>query len=314
MDETTIQSKATPKDFFLWAGAMLSLYISIYSLVTLLFSYIEYAFPDPVIAYYSDPYSGTIRFAMASLIVLFPTYVILMQIIRKGSIADPSRQTIWVRRWALYLILFVAGASLAGDLIALLNTFLGGEITMRFVLKVAVVFLVAGGFFLHFLADLRGYWLTNPGRSKMVAYGALIVVLATIVGGFFIIGSPMSARQYQADEQKTQDLSSIQWQVIDYWQAKQKLPAAISDLNNPLSGFTVPTDKETGAAYGYEATGATSFKLCATFNKSSRGLPSQAVVAPKPMGVMDDNWQHGEGKQCFDRTIDPERYPPYNKN
>jgi hypothetical protein len=28
---------------------------------------------------------------------------------------------------------------------------------------------------------------------------------------------------------------------------------------------------------------------------------------------IQDNWQHGAGQQCFDRTIDPQRYPPFQK-
>lgn len=67
MDKPTV----TPKDFFLWAGAMLSLYISVFTFVSLLFSYIDYAFPDPL-EYYIDPYSSGMRASIAALIVLFP--------------------------------------------------------------------------------------------------------------------------------------------------------------------------------------------------------------------------------------------------
>lgn len=315
MEQTTMQAKATPKDFFLWAGAMVALYVSVFSLITLLFQYIDYAFPDVVsqYSYYNDPYSGTIRFAMASLIVLFPTYVILMQIIRREALKDSSRLTIWVRRWALYLALFIAGASIAGDLVVLLNTFLGGEITSRFVLKVVVVFLIAGGFFMHFLADLREYWFKNPGRSKMVAYGVTGLVFATVVGGFFIIGSPTTARLYTADQLKVQDLSTIQWQIVNFWQAKQKLPTNLSEVADPISGFSIPVDKQTGAAYTYEVMGATTFKLCATFNKASRDERILSSTVERPMGVEGDNWQHGEGEQCFTRTIDKDRYPAISK-
>lgn len=315
MEHTTMQAKATPKDFFLWAGAMLALYVSVFSLITLLFQYIDYAFPDAVSSYtyYGDPYSGAIRFAMSSLIVLFPTYVILMQIIRREAQADPSRLTVWVRRWALYLALFIAGASMVGDLVVLLNTFLGGEITSRFVLKVAVIFLIAGGFFLHFLADLKGYWFENPSRSKMVAYGAVVLVLASVVGGFFIIGSPTTARLYNADQLKVQDLNSIQWQVVNFWQTKQKLPSTLADVADPISGFSVPVDRQTGASYKYEATGPTTFKLCAIFNLPSRDNKGASSMVERPVGVEGDNWQHGEGEQCFTRTIDPERYPAIKK-
>src|SRR3989344_4870795 len=128
--------KVTPKDFFLWAGAMIALYGSVISFMTLLFQYINYAYPDPLTYYYSDPYSGSMRFAMASLIVLVPLTVVLMRVIRNDIARVAEKADLWVRRWALVLTVFVAGATVVGDLIALVNTFLGGDLTTRFVLKV----------------------------------------------------------------------------------------------------------------------------------------------------------------------------------
>ena len=160
MEMTTTKPRVTPKDFFLWVGAMAALYASVVSFITLLFHYIDYAFPDPALEsyYYADPYSGPIRFAIASLIVLFPLFLVLMRLIRRDITREPLRAEIWIRRWVLYLTLFVAGITIAVDLITLINTFLGGDLTTRFVLKILVVFLIVGAGFLHFLADLRGYW------------------------------------------------------------------------------------------------------------------------------------------------------------
>ena len=65
--------KATPKDVFLWLGAMISLYASAISFLGLLFAYVNYLFPDVTQGYYYDeyydPYSGAVRTAMAFLIV-----------------------------------------------------------------------------------------------------------------------------------------------------------------------------------------------------------------------------------------------------
>src|SRR3989344_5235841 len=117
--------RVTPKDFFLWAGAMIALYGSVISFITLLFQYINYAYPDPL-TYYVDPYSGSIRFAMASLIVLMPVTIALMRFIRNDIVRDAMKSELWVRRWALVLTVFVAGSTVVGDLIALVNGFLGG--------------------------------------------------------------------------------------------------------------------------------------------------------------------------------------------
>jgi hypothetical protein len=307
-----MNTKVTPKDFFIWIGAMVALYGSAVALIALLFEYINHAFPDPL-AFYTDPFSDPIRFAMASLIVLVPVAIVLMGLIRKDIGRMPDKADLWVRRWALVLTVFIAGATVVGDLITLINYFLGGDLTTRFILKVVVVLLVAGAIFLHFLSDLRGYWLANPARARMVGYGAGLAVIVAIIAGFFIIGTPGQVRLMRFDSQKVNDLQSIQWQLVDFWQRKQVLPASMEELDDPLSGWKKPRDPQTGEPYRYERTSNTSFKLCATFNAASTRPETSEAVPVRAYGTIDGSFEHGAGNVCFDRTIDPERYPPYSK-
>lgn len=307
--------KVTPKDFFLWLGAMAALYGSVISLITLLFQYIDYAFPDPLQYYYVEPYSSGIRFAMASLMVLVPLALVLMRLLRSDMAAMPEKKDLWVRRWALVLTVFIGGAVIVGDLITLINYFLGGDLTTRFLLKVVVVLGVAGAVFLHFLADIRGYWVQEPGRAKMVGYAAGVLVLASIISGFFIMGSPSQVRLYRFDDQKVSDLQNIQWQIVNFWQQKEQLPVSLDELVDPISGWMYPRDPQTETIYRYEKTGNLTFRLCATFNADSLMSDRTPNVALTPYvnGVETDNWLHKTGETCFDRTIDPERYPPFNK-
>ncbi len=311
--------KTTPKDFFLWAGAMVTFYWSVIAFIFLIFDYINYTFPNALTYYPADPYQGGISYEMASIIVLLPLYMFLMRAIRTDMSRDASRKEIWVRRWALILTLFVAGVAIAVDLITLLTTFLNGEaLTTAFLLKVLVIFLVAAGVFMHFIADLRGYWDMFPLRKRSVGVGVAVLAVASIVAGFFIVGTPAQARLARFDAQKVSDLQNIQSQVVNYWQAKQTLPVAITDLNNSLSYGPVPVDVQTGELYVYQPTGKLSFKLCAVFNAQSRGNQNTYPEMTMPRQVGDktmapDNWQHGSGQICFDRTIDPSFYPPLNK-
>ncbi len=312
--------KVTPKDFFLWAGAMIFLYTSIFALISLIFNYLNYAMPDALQYYSSDPYSSGISYEMASLIVLVPLFLVFMRLIHKDIERDASRGDIWVRRWALYLTLFVATVTIAGDLITLIMYFFNGDVTLRFALKVLVILLVAGGGFLHFIADLRGYWRANPGYSRIMGYATGALVLITIAAGFFIVGTPWQARLYRYDEQKVSDLQNIQYQVVNYWQAKQQLPASLADLTNSLSGSSVPSDPQSQQAYEYSTKGELSFELCATFNASAQsntGSSRTMPMMPAPYGAkgmaIADSWQHGVGRTCFERTIDPAFYPPPTK-
>ena len=308
--------KVTPKDFFIWAGAMIALYSSVFAFIALLFQYIDYAYPDPLSYSYVDPFSGGIRIAMATLIVMVPVAILLMRFIRKDIVADAMKADLWIRRWILVLTIFIAGFAAVGDLITLINYFLGGDITTRFVLKVAVLLLVALAVFLHFLADLRGYWAAQPQRARMVGWGAGAAVVIAIAAGFFIMGSPTQIRLYRFDTQKVSDLQNIQYQIVNFWQQKEKLPVTLAEVADPISGNTIPMDPQ-GGTYRYEVTGAMSFKLCATFNADSQStnMARSVPTAPYPAkgtGI-EDNWQHESGEKCFERTIDPERYPPYPK-
>lgn len=302
--------KTTAKDFFLWAGAMVAFYWSVIAFIMLTFDYINYAFPNALNYYPVDPYQSGISNEMASIIVLLPLYLLLMRFIHKDVTADPSRNEIWVRKWALILTLFIAGVAVAIDLITLLTTFLNGEaLTAAFLLKVLIIFLVAAGVFMHFIADLKGYWDANPAYRRMMRIAVAVLAVVTIGSGFFIVGTPGQARLQRFDAQKVSDLQNIQSQVLTYWQAKQSLPTTITDLNSSLSYGPLPIDPETGTAYGYQSTGALTFKLCATFNMQGRSNQySYAQVA----GVkgQQDNWEHGVGQVCFDRSIDPAFYPP----
>ena len=295
---------------------MVTFYWSVIAAVLLMFNYIDYTFPN-VLAYLpADPYQSGISNEMASIIVLLPLYMLLMRFIRKDAVLDPSRNEIWVRRWALILTLFVAGVAMAVDLITLLTTFLSGEeLTIAFLLKVLIILLVAGGVFMHFIADLKGYWTAFPLRKRTVSIAFAILALAVVGSGFFIVGTPAEARLARFDAQKVNDLQNIQFQIIGFYQAKQKLPGVITDLNNSLAYGPMPMDPQSGESYVYQPGEGLSFKLCAAFNAPSRGnqnMYAEPMVAA-PMGskmAPTDNWQHDAGNVCFDRIIDPSFYPP----
>lgn len=302
--------KTTPKDFFLWAGAMVSLYAGVVAFLALIFDYLNYVFPDTALNYYVDPYQGSVAYEMATLIVLAPVFLVLMRVIRRAIAADSSRNEVWVRRWGLFLTVFFAGGVIVVDLIVLIFSFLSGEeLGVRFLLKVAVVLLVAAAGFMHFLADLWGYWQKYPNYARYVNWATAVLVALTIVSGFIIIGSPQSQRALRLDQQRVSDLQSIQSQIVYFYQQKQKLPGTLSALNDPLSYFVLPADPATKEPYVYIPGEGLSFELCATFTTAGTDQYSGAVARPAAYGVTADKWQHAAGVVCFERTIDPQLYP-----
>ncbi len=85
----------------------------------------------------------------------------------------------------------------------------------------------------------------------------------------------------------------------------------MGELSDSISGYKAPLDPETSKSYEYIKGENASFELCAEFSLPSSG--DGAASREFYYAYQDDNWEHEVGRQCFKRTIDPERYPPYEK-
>lgn len=307
-----MNTKITAKDFFLHLAVIALLYTGTVALLNILFSVINVAFPRVTeFDYYA---STSISLPVATLIVVFPLFLFLANVVRKGYAEEPSRKEYPVRKWLIYITLFIAGVVLAGDLVILIYYFLDGqELTTGFILKILSVLVVAGSLFGYYLDDLKNR-LTSS-RRNMWRIVAAALVLGSIIAGFSVLGTPVSQRMLRFDSQKVSDLQNIQWQIINYWQQKGVLPAKLAELEDPISGFISPKDSQTQESYEYEKTDTLSFSLCANFNKSSQTKSgSMARMAyPELMGKSGDSWQHEAGRGCFSRVIDPDLYPVRSK-
>ncbi|MDP2695836.1 MAG: DUF5671 domain-containing protein [bacterium] len=157
MKETLI---ASPKDIFLHLLVIITLYFSAGSFMALIFQYINIGFPDAVSpdGYYGSQSSySTIRWSIASLIVIFPIYLFTSRFLNKSYEITPDKRNLRIRKWLIYFTLFIAALIIIGDLVTLIFNFLDGELTTRFLLKVTTVFFVAGSAFWYYFYDLRKY-------------------------------------------------------------------------------------------------------------------------------------------------------------
>jgi hypothetical protein len=295
-----------PRDLFLHLLAIVTLYWSAISFVTLLWQYVNYFFPDTLASYYYyGGISGPMRFAISSLMIVFPVFILVSWWLNKIYAAEAAVRESRIRKWLIYLTLFIASLVIIGDLITVINIFLGGEITTRFILKAMSILLVAAFIFGYYLNDVRRDSPTKLAKPFAIASSA--IVLAAVVGAFFIVGSPQSARLMQYDQQKVSDLQQIQSQVIYYWQRKQVLPNSLEDLNDPISNYKVPIiDSQTNQLYEYRISNnmdTPTFELCATFNRESKDSETYGKAD------INSNWYHSSGRVCFTRTIDKDLYP-----
>lgn len=150
------RASLSAREAFEYLVLFTALYLSVWHLGHLLFALVNHVLPDPVrMAHSGVLNSGSVRFSVSSLIISWPLFVWLSARIARGVARQPLKRLSPVRRWLTYLTLFIAAGVLIGDLISLVNTLLGGELTLRFGLKTAVIAVLAGGVFGWYLHDLR---------------------------------------------------------------------------------------------------------------------------------------------------------------
>lgn len=306
MDNLTSQLKAAPRDVFLHLLSVGTLYVSAVSLIALLFQYVNRFLPDPLS--YEYGIGDALRRSIATIIIVFPVYVLTAWYFHKEEASQPERREIKIRKWLVHLTLFVSAITVIVDLVTLVYKFLGGELSPRFALKVLAVLVVAAGVFWYYLWDLKRPAGAVAVQTKNILRAIVAVIAGVIIGGFFLVGSPQNQRLVRFDQQRIQDLQIIQQEAINYWQQKEKLPASLDELNNDITGFRAPKDPETKGAYEYTAISGLTFELCADFKTSSKDN-QRMTESMRPYGdPYQQNWDHGQGRTCFSRTIDPELY------
>ncbi len=291
------------RDAFFHLLTFVALYTTFISLCILFFNYINILFPDAATQTYPGDTTGmlsSIRWSIAAVIVAFPLFLWISRILVKEMQKHAEKAVSGVRRWLTYLTLFVTAAALMGDVITLVFYLLNGELSVRFVLKVLVVLILAGMTFAYYFLALR----TDPKLAKAMnlhksfGIGSIVIVLIAIIWGFILTGSPMTQRERQFDDRRVEDLRAIKSEIFNFvYEGKPVSAALVKPLPKTLEDVAASAiyqklnlqDPENSSPYVYTVIDRTHYELCATFTYAR----SQTY---------DIFWNHEAGNHCF--TID----------
>ncbi|KAA0206466.1 hypothetical protein EDM68_02115 [Candidatus Uhrbacteria bacterium] len=146
------------REAFMYLVMFLTLYVTAFSVGTILFQIINLWLPDAAqlaFGYASDYSTSLIRSSTAAIIITFPLFLFMARLLQRAIKRDPSKRSSLIRKWLTYITLYIATGIIVGDLITLVTYVLNGDLTLRFVLKVLVVLVIAGSVFGYYLWDLR---------------------------------------------------------------------------------------------------------------------------------------------------------------
>lgn len=293
--------KSSGREIFFYLLQFFTLGTVAISLGGVVFALINHYVMDEVAnTYYGQ--GPDVQSALASLIVGAPVFAaVTWKLVRDAAAARTSVRS-GIRRVMTYLALFLASATVIGDVIALVYRFLAGEVNVRFLLKVFTI-LIIGGWVIFY------YYLTVKRDERNEAYprrwhgthGIVfgVVALVTIIAGFIVGGTPQERQRFVRDQQRISELQNLQWQVQSYYDKENALPLRLAALN-PGYESVLPVDPLTNAAYQYEAGEGLSYKLCATFETDDK---EDATDKARPVYQYDVNWTHPAGDYCFELKV-----------
>jgi hypothetical protein len=123
--------------------------------------------------------------------------------------------------------------------------------------------------------------------QRLAVVGSIAVVVAAVVAGLWLSGSPGEQRLRRLDEQRVFELGQLSSSAERRWNDEGRLPATAAELVGGQGLTRLPTDPTTREPYEYRVTAPRQFEVCATFERPSRGE------------LAGDFWFHEAGRRCF---------------
>ncbi len=245
-------------------------------------------------------FNNQFKFAISALLIATPIFYFVSSLINRGLRKQELNLDSSIRRWLTYFILFVSSLIILGVFIGVINNFLSGELTTRFILKALTVFVISAATFSFYFYDIKREDVIKKDKVVQIFFFAsLALVLVAFVAAWFFVESPREARNRRLDQILINNIYSLESAVNSYYDRYDALPESLDNLKESELYLNTGafTDPETGAAIDYKVTGEETFEFCAEFRTSSFDgsyYPSRPLMGSK---------DHDAGYQCLSGTL-----------
>lgn len=292
--------KQNAKYAFYFLLSLVALVFMALSVGMIVYSIIDKTVPDVLNNFAAS--APQLKFAISALFIAAPIFYVLTALIRRGLKKGELEKDAGVRRWLTYFIIFISSLVVLGVLISVINAFLSGELTGRFIYKALTVFVIAGAALAYYFYDIKSdkAGATDP-IIKIFFWASLVIVVAAFVASWFFVESPTMARDRRLDQTLMNNIANIESAVNNYYDRYKKLPDNLTVLtadSNIYLDTKSLTDPATAAPIVYQKTGNQNFQLCATFR-----LDSSADNYGQPVGSYPGSKNHKAGYQCVNGVL-----------
>ena len=288
---------------FLYLLSLVALVFMSISVGIIVFQIINKQIVDIINDYVVNYNDGMMKFAISAIIVSTPIFYLTSRQIYKNLFAGTLDKDAGVRKWLTYFILLVSIVVMIGFLIATINSFLGGDLTTKFILKTLTALIIAGTVFSFYFYDIRRD-IVEGKKDKVIKFYtwiSLAVVLVVFVFSWFSVDSPAATRSKKIDQEVINDLYEVNSAVMNYYTLNEKMPDNLEVLiNNSEGTYKLSTQAaqqpSNGQYYSYQVTAEDEYKICADFLTSNL---DQNADMYSPSG----DYKHDKGYQCFSQKV-----------
>ena len=289
-----------PKYAFYYILSLVALIFVAISSAIIVFQIIDKSVFD-VLAYYGS-YSNqsALRFGISALLISAPIFFLCVNLINNGLKKGEIDKESPLRNWLTYFILAVSAVVILGSLVGIINAFLSGEMTLKSILQLITVIIIASLVFSFYLYDIRRNKISKKDKAmKIFFFSSVSLVVIIFVSAWFFVESPKMARERKIDEKVMNNIHSLESYINSYYEKEEKLPEDLSEVNsvaevvnfnqfliNPVSGEKIE----------YKKMGERDFELCANFRTDSYESERNEVY---PIYAGDGSKVYVKGWNCF---------------
>ena len=291
--------KKTNKDSLYYLGLVFTLCVSVNSFLFIVFSVIDKLMPDTVSNYYNNYYqtgmSSDLAMMIATIIIVFPLYLLFSYLIDKDIVHNPSKRDLTLRKSVIYLALIVTSLTVISVIIATIYSYLMGSLLNIFLLKSLIIFLVSLFLFVYYYYSLDRDYQSSTRVPMILSIFASLVILLSIVFSVYTFGNPSKVRDLNIDNNKVSDLSNLSYSISNFYDQNKKLPENLDILGNSYL-----KDRDTGFNYEYKTISASSSKysLCTNFRRDVNYGNDYNL----------SKWSHSAGYYCFNLDVLQKQY------
>ncbi|MCU0679557.1 MAG: DUF5671 domain-containing protein [Planctomycetes bacterium] len=268
---------------------------------TVVFQVINKNIVDPLNQYQGSFTPEALKFAISALVISAPIFFLTMRQIYKNLFSGALPKESGIRKWLTYFIIFVSSVVMLGWLIATINSFLDGELTMKFILKAMTAIGIAAAIFTFYFYDIRRAEVTGK-KDQVVSYylyGSLAVVAAVFVLSLFYVESPTETRNRKFDMALLDNFNQIDSAIVSFYNENKAMPENLAELRKDYNYITDQTlvDPGTAKPIEYKVTEEKAYELCADFRTSNKLDEYGLYYGYK------DRWPHDSGYQCIRQVV-----------